>query len=282
VGQNFADIPRMLFTVVGFIMAAQLWYEQAPPLRPRWDWPMYGGGLIVVSYVLIILTTSLRQLIFPHPPSFYRHVIAESLLDIFLLVVIIQVGFPSVRWSSQQEKQAPLRLRILLMPIFLFAFSILLANDLAYALLMGINWEWPLFNAIFLIGVSAFCLTFILVFCVPKVGFVYLIRVGNYLSDLLAFVFIRAVELQAAKWIGRQPIRLRIADVVHMPSVAVYRSVIAIFDGRKSLKARTAILAQTLGQKLDPIACPELEYPEIVAQLCQIGQNLIIGRIIWV
>jgi hypothetical protein len=93
----------------------------------------------------------------------------------------------------------------------------------------------------------------------------------DYAGALLTLAIIWMLECRVGRVTGRHRRSLIVSDVVQSPGKAIYPCVIAILDSRKLLLQDTGTFSSWLSQQLDSVACPELDYPEVVARLRNIG-----------
>jgi hypothetical protein len=93
----------------------------------------------------------------------------------------------------------------------------------------------------------------------------------DYAGALLTLTIIWTLECHVGRVTGRRRRSPILSDAVQSPGEAIYPCVIAILDSRKLLLQDTGASSIWLSRQLDSVACPELDYPEVVARLRNIG-----------
>jgi hypothetical protein len=265
-GAWFSTVPRVSMALAAYVVGVHICYESAPQLRPRWNWPLYGGVVTLGLYVLIVRATAAG--ILPGLPRV--SVLADLLFNAFILLIVTQIALPSIRWAHQHEQQRPMRLRFSVMWGMHVIVGLWMLGGIteSLVLLAGGHADYGLFFLfLMIVGMVAFTTSHLM----PAAYFVYGVRAMDYCADLLTFGLVRFVEICAARWTGRNLRSIPTTEVLIAPALAMYKSVIAIFDARKLLKVQSTLPPRILGTQLDTVARPELEYAEIVRRLRRIG-----------
>lgn len=193
-------------------------------------------------------------------------------IQVCLLVVVTQIMVPSLPWLARPERRLPVRLWLLVMLWIYGAVAYWILNDLVGSLapIAGLHYDpdpmpW--------MALGLWFPSLVLARHAPALCFKRLAQARIYFSDLRAYALIRPVETRAVQLVGRAARPINLAELFQAPDAALYRSVIAILDARKLLKARAATPASRLGAQLDSVACSELTYQDAVAQLCRVGRK---------
>jgi|CXWL01.1.fsa_nt_gi hypothetical protein len=256
--------------VIIYVMWSDVCCDFAPHLRPRWNWPLYVGLLTIGVGGLLTWAVSSGKLtpVFVVPGS----TPAGILFAAFLMVVVGRINIPALTSAYRHEAQRPMRLRFLVMSTVHAMVAIWVPVSIVEHLMVAVG-RTPNLALIYALIMAVFTLTFVASYLMPAIYFVRLVQAYDYFRDLQTFVFIRRIELAAARWTGEDPVPIGIAEMMRSPAAAIYQSVIAIFDRHKPLKAQSASAPRWLGTRLDRIARPDLAYSEIIAYLRDMGRH---------
>ncbi len=266
IGEWFSTVPRVSIAIAAYLLQVYICYDFAPQVRPRWDWPFYGGLLTVGLYILIMQATASGILPTLSPMS----VLADLFFNVYMELLVVLIVFPSLAAALRQERQRPMRLRFYVMWSMHAMIAVWMLTGIVESLLIITGWRVN-FAAFYILLMSAGFLAFTASYLMPASYFVQAVRALDYLTDLWTFGLVRILEINAAQWTGRDLLPIGAAEVLMTPASAVYKSIIAIFDARKLLQAQNAIPPRILATQLETVARPELEYPEIVGRLREIG-----------
>lgn len=272
VGEWFRQVPERLMSIAVYLLGVQICYEFARPMRPRWNWPVCMSLLVFGAYVLLATGIASGKMIESGVMSW--DIFISLLLDYAVFLMVVRVGIPSFVWAWRHERQRPMRLRFAVMVAVHAGIGVWKATAVLETVIVALGHAYnfaPLYSFL-----AIFCtMTFVASHLMPAGFFMRLTMLQDYLSDLITFTFIRALECQTARLTGRQAAALGGGGtVLHSPAVAVYRSVIAVLDTRKLLKTQTHPLAQKLSEKLDAVTYPDLDYSEVISGLRQVGKEL--------
>jgi hypothetical protein len=263
-------VPRAFLALTAYILGAHICYEFAPPLRPKWNWPLYVGIFTMVVYaVLAWLTVS----------SFYhlkpKGLVPDLVFNVVIVTLIMRVVIPSFIWAWQHDGQEPMRLRFLFILVFHLVVAVWVltktAEDMLLALGISLDFAFAYTGLGILLGIS-FPAHF-----VPMQYFVLMSRALNCVVSLWDFLCILVLEASVNQWIGRVSLLPRFKNVLKSPGEEIYWCVIAIFDARKLLKWQAQVSSEmrTIGEQLDRVVQLDPEYPDLVRELSRIGQSLI-------
>ncbi len=210
------------------------------------------------------------------PASISPGILPSSLstfsIQVCLLLVVTQIMVPSLPWLARPERRLQVRLWRLVMIWIYGAVAYWILDDLAGSLarIAGLHYG-P--DPVAWMALGMWFPSLVLARHAPALCFRRLAQARLYFLDLRAYAFIRPVETRAAQLVGRAARPINLAELFQAPDAALYRSVIAILDVRKLLKARAATPASRLGAQLDSVAGSELTYQDAVTQLCRVGRK---------
>ncbi len=269
IGSEFSKFPRTVISIFGYLLLVRVCYTLAPELRPRRDWPLYLSLLTFVCYTSLVLAASSNRVaataaLFTGDVIFHFH----------LLILAARITVPTLAWSRRQERQPPMRLRLLLMEWTHRGIALWMLNNTArdLAVVIGLPYNYiPVYYVALAITVP----TFVIAYLMPSVVFLGLTFFIGYLSDLFTLILFRAVEYRARQLLGREMGALRLFNALFLPAEAVYRSTIAILDVRKALEVISDPRAQALAMRLRVIANPAIDYDRALERFWWIGLEVI-------
>jgi hypothetical protein len=274
VGAWFGSVPRVVLATTGYLLGVSIAYDFAPHLRPRWNWPLYLGVLASVTHVLLVWTVGLGHLKLPN--ILQTSLLGDVVFNYLILLLVARIGLPAFVWAWQQERQRPMRLRFQAMMATHVGIGLWSLTGILEALSLTVGWPFQLASVYNTLAIYC-AIVFTLSYLMPAQNYVAIAQALDYLSDLRAFLYIRVLENTVSRYTGRRLIQLSVSDVIRAPAAAVYRSVIAIFDGRKLLQIQPDLPARILATQLETAARADLEYPEVVRCLARLGQERV-GR----
>jgi len=269
-------VPRAFLGLTAYILGVHICYEFAPPLRPKWNWPLYVGIFTIVVYgVLAWLTVSSFHHLKP------KTLVPDLVSNAVILTLTTRLAIPSFIWAWQQDSQEPMRLRFLIILVFHIIVAVWVLTGIVESALLTMGVPLDFTFAYTCLGILL-GMTFPAHF-VPMQYFVLMTRALSYLVSLWEFLCILALEASVNQWAGRDSTIPGLRNVLKSPGEEIYWGVIAIFDARKLLKRRAKVsseIRRTIGEQLDRIVQLDPEYPDLVRELSRIGQGLIWFRLI--
>src|SRR5574337_1311602 len=95
-----------------YVVWTYLCYEFAPPLRPRWDWPLHIGLLTTGVGGFVMWTVKSGKVVpaFVAPNSSPMSILFLT----FTLVVVARIMLPALVWAYRHEGQKPMRARLVM------------------------------------------------------------------------------------------------------------------------------------------------------------------------
>jgi hypothetical protein len=276
IGKWLSTVPRTLLAIVGNLVAVHLSYEFAPHLRPRRNWPLAVGVLTCMVY--IILARAVEVGLIQLEPLQHGSTLPDLVFDYSLLVLNSRVLLPAFAWAAQHEQQRAMRLRFVVTLGVHIVITLWMITGLTEAtmIVFAAGADFALVYVLLAVVGPVLCIA---AYLVPASYFVSAIQMLDHASQLLTFVFVHHLELRVAQLSGEGSIPRGAREILTMPSTAIYRSVIATFDLRKLLRTQPSQGAQILAARLDAVARPELEYPQVVQRLRQIGRDMLFQTI---
>ncbi len=268
IGEVFVSLIRRIACAVVYLAFVYIFFESAPLLRPRWNWPLIAWGLTFVVNLLAALSTLRTDL----PPQAVSGSLeaARATFNLFILWLSLRFVAPVIRWSFRNERQQAMRLRFCVMEavpqLAAFWMSLVLIAEV-----FGAGSDHPLLKPIFQVIFTVAITLFIFGYLVPATIFVRLAQGLNSLQGWLNFFFISFLERQIIHWTGRRPIPVH-PTVKYSPTLATYQSIITIVDSLKLLQAHSSEEARRLAEQIKAVSDPETDYEASVHQLHQIGK----------
>lgn len=258
--------------LTGNLLGVFVCYKQAPNVRPRWNWPLYGCLLVLGIYILLWI--AVEEYILRQSIKHYIDGIARPLFEFLVVLIGIRIILPATHWSRKHEEKTSMRLRFLFMIWTVRIIVVWMLNGIinSVALITGIPYIF--YTPVYILSLTVFAFTFVNAYLMPKRYFVYLVKVVQAIQSFIAFVLIRSLEVLVARIRSREASPLDPTVVPRSFDEALYCSLIAVLDSHKPLKGQVDDLACLLGQKLNLVARPELNYHEVVGGLCRIALDM--------
>lgn len=259
----FRDFPQTTFAIVAYIVGVRICYGFAPSFRPHHDWPLYLGIGTLAVYLFVAWAAhaalAVRSLLLEN------NAIARLMLDALLLVVVGRIVLPAYNHAWRNEGQRPMRLRFWCIGGMHLLVALWLAIEIGdtAARVLGIALNLTPTYALLGVGITVLFSAHFL----PLSYFVYLARASDYSRDWLTYWHMRRLQLEMARHIGRKTTVTPWREAWRDPGLAVYRSVISIFDMRKLLQRCDTEQAQVLSRQLDQIGLSQPDYEVTVACL---------------
>lgn len=271
IGGWFARILRVVFAVGAYMMTAQACFGFAPSLRPkRWNWPLVLGVVTILSYVTIVAVFDYGGAFLPSSPEYYWEYAADPLFHFYVLLIAIRTVLPALELARRREGQRPIQLQFALMSATHVAVVIWMMNDMVHDLgvVVGFGYEArPAYH----ISILLFASTFLFSYFMPATYFVSMVRLLDYLSDLINFLPVRFLQVQCLSWVGHAISRINTRALFADPGTLLYQDVIGTLDTRKALKLHGESDANELGRQLDQAADPHIGYSQVVDRLRTLG-----------
>ncbi len=267
----FAQLPRVLFAVIAYIVTVYICYEFAPSLKPKcWNWPLISGVVLLVAYSLILRITSLGGGAFPRSPAYYSELVADPLFHFYLLLIASRVVLPALTRARRVEEQEPMRLRFQLMSVTHVAVVVWMLNETIGGLGQVLPFQYSK-NLIYKIALMSFLISFLFSYFMPAKYFVLLVRAGQYFGNLTTLGLIRSLQVRTARLAGGESSPKSLTHFLRSPALMIYLSVIDILDHRKKLKSHPDRRAHALSAQLDRAANEEYSYQEVVRVLRRVS-----------
>ena len=277
IGGWFATVPRTLFGLLLFMFGPRICFRMLPPYRvPRWNWPLYTGGLVFVAYVSLLWAADSGSGFLPFDVGFYRDTAGDSLFHFFVLLATVHTILPALIWLRVDEKHVPMRLQLSFLILMYQIFVVWMVNALLQSFSIALGWAFRPLDTLYPLIVGGFAVAFMAAFFAPPPLYRRLAKWQYYFSNLSAFILLRIVEMKTCRYTASEPSSIGLREAVGQPDAAVYRSTIAILDARKLLKLQASHTARRLGNRLDLAAKPDITYSQVVARLRRIGMDFLI------
>jgi hypothetical protein len=221
-------------------------------------WIVIGGLLtIVIDALSTILEGGYRSL-----PAIGGVVSAA-----YLLITISRYVIPAFYLAYKNEKQKPMRLRMLLMIATQVGIALWMVNSIFESFSVVVALQYNNREIVYRIITIILVPSFILAHLMPNAYFIWLVSCFNYWSNLLAFQSIRGLENTARRLANSTAAALSLREIMLTPGVATYRCVISIFDIRKDLMQNATPQARLISEQLSQCARPDWSYEEVVVYL---------------